>query len=264
MKPFRDLTADDIECRVSQINENGCALLLYKNARVDMAILDESVGAENWQRRHTRDNANCIVSVWDESKKQWIEKEDTGTESNTEKEKGQASDSFKRACTNWGIGRELYTAPFIWVGADKFNLKQKNGKYSTYDKFVVSEIEIVDKKIVKLEIVNSRTNAVCFKWSKGAKNSTPKNTQSNNASSGGANPKASEQPATQLTEESKGKLNSAIGAYVKLTGIDINQVMAMLKNAIKKSPKTYTESDAKKALSVIAKWQQEFMDSMGV
>lgn len=103
MKPFRDLTADDIECRVAQINEKGCALLLYKNARVDMAILDESVGAENWQRRHTRDNANCIVSVWDESKKQWIEKEDTGTESNTEKEKGQASDSFKRACTNWGM-----------------------------------------------------------------------------------------------------------------------------------------------------------------
>ena len=100
--------------------------MLYKDSRVDMNLLDEVVGAQNWQRMHLRDNANCIVSIWDEEKKQWIDKEDTGTESNTEKEKGLASDSFKRACVNWGIGRELYTAPQITLWGDGKELSKRN------------------------------------------------------------------------------------------------------------------------------------------
>ena len=111
---FRKLSADEIDCRLATVKQNGVSLLLYKDARCDQNILDETVGNMNWQRHHNRDNANCIVSIWDTEKKMWIEKEDTGTESYTEKEKGLASDSFKRACFNWGIGRELYTAPFIW------------------------------------------------------------------------------------------------------------------------------------------------------
>ena len=99
MKKFRTLRADEIDCRVATVTEKGITLLLYKDARCDMNILDEAVGAENWQRHHSRDNANCTVAIWDDSKNQWIEKEDTGTESNTEKEKGLASDSFKRACS---------------------------------------------------------------------------------------------------------------------------------------------------------------------
>lgn len=153
---FRTLRADEIECRVATANkQSGASLLLYKDARADMIILDETVGAENWTRRHTRDNANCIVSIWDEKKSQWIEKEDTGTESNTEKEKGLASDSFKRACVNWGIGRELYTAPFIWINADKINWYSKNGKDYPKDRFKVKEIEYNDKRnICRLVIVN--------------------------------------------------------------------------------------------------------------
>ena len=112
---FRTLTADEIEVRVGTVSDGKARLLLYKDARCDMAILDETVGTLNWQRHHSRDNANCIVSIWDGEKKQWIEKEDTGTESNTEREKGLASDSFKRACVNLGIGRELYTSPNITV-----------------------------------------------------------------------------------------------------------------------------------------------------
>ena len=137
---FRLLKADEIDVRVATINEKGASLLLYKDARCDMNILDETVGAFNWKREHTRENANCIVSLWDENKKEWVSKEDTGTESFTEKEKGLASDSFKRACFNWGIGRELYTAPFIYVPAEKMNIFEKNGKYSTYDKFSVEKI----------------------------------------------------------------------------------------------------------------------------
>jgi hypothetical protein len=152
---FRLLHADEIEARVATVNEKGCSLLLYKDARCDMNILDETVGAMNWERSHSRDNANCTVSIWDKDKEQWISKEDTGTESFTEKEKGLASDSFKRACFNWGIGRELYTAPFIWISADKVNLSQKNGKYTTYDKFIVEAIRYDDKRqISALSIKN--------------------------------------------------------------------------------------------------------------
>ena len=117
---FRNLKANEIEVKPQIVKENGFSLLLYKNARVDMDILDETVGPLNWQRKHSRENANCIVSIYDEDKKIWVEKEDTGTESFAEKEKGLASDSFKRACFNWGIGRELYTAPFIWIFETKW------------------------------------------------------------------------------------------------------------------------------------------------
>ena len=160
---FRDLRADEIDCRIAQVKSNGLSLLLYKDARCDMNILDETVGPFNWQRTHTRDNANCIVSIYDEDKKQWVSKEDTGTESNTEKEKGLASDSFKRACFNWGIGRELYTAPFIWIDASNFNVT--NGK--CYDKFAVAEIKIENKKIIYLKIINtSKKGAVVFETGK--------------------------------------------------------------------------------------------------
>lgn len=163
---FRDLTADEIECRVAQCTEKGVSLLLYKDARCDQTILDETVGAFGWMRQHTRDNANCIVSIWDDKKQQWVLKEDTGTESNTEKEKGLASDSFKRACFNWGIGRELYTAPFIWITPDGCpTLKQdQHGKWKCYDKFEVQKIIIENKKIVALAIRNSRTMKNVYQW----------------------------------------------------------------------------------------------------
>jgi hypothetical protein len=154
-RKFRYLKADEIDVRVAQSDSRrGVSLLLYKDARADMTILDETVGAENWQRRHTRENANCIVSIWDDKKAQWIEKEDTGTESNTEKEKGLASDSFKRACTNWGIGRELYTSPFIWVNADKIEWQEKNGKQIPKTRFMVADIGYddvgrIDRLVIK-------------------------------------------------------------------------------------------------------------------
>ena len=162
---FRTLKANEIDCRVNQINEKGLTLLLYKDARCDMNILDETVGATNWKRQHTRDNANCIVSIYDEDKKEWVSKEDTGTESNTEKEKGLASDSFKRACVNWGIGRELYTAPLIYIPADKAKIfKNEKGKFNTYDKFYVEAIKYnEEKEIIALSIKNNRGERVYLK-----------------------------------------------------------------------------------------------------
>ena len=164
---FRDLKADEIDVRISTCNEKGVSLFLYKDARVDQDILDETVGPYNWQRKHSRDNANCIVAIWDKEKSQWIEKEDTGVESYTQKEKGLASDSFKRSCVNWGIGRELYTAPFIWVNKEYVNIydtkrKDKMGNivYSTKDTYYVEKIEIKNKVITGLAIKNQNNKRV--------------------------------------------------------------------------------------------------------
>lgn len=165
---FRTLKAAEIDCRISTVSQKGISLLLYKDARVDQNILDETVGPMNWQRSHSRDNANCTVSLWDDEKQQWISKEDTGTESNTEKEKGLASDSFKRACFNWGIGRELYTAPFIWIAVGDCKVvdsgrTDKYGKpvFTCYDKFKVSRIGYdTDRNIIDLVIVDKKGKAV--------------------------------------------------------------------------------------------------------
>ena len=128
-------------------------------------ILDETFGAMNWQRKHTRDNANCIVSIWDGEKQQWVEKEDTGTESNTEKEKGLASDSFKRACFNWGIGRELYTAPFIFIKAEDINMVEKGNGFTTYDRFSVVDIGYnEEREISYLTIKNEKTNKIVYQF----------------------------------------------------------------------------------------------------
>lgn len=170
---FRTLKANEIDVRVAQIDKSWCTLLLYKDARVDMNILDETVGSMNWQKKYLRDNANCIVSIWDDEKKQWIDKEDTGTESFNEAEKGLASDSFKRACFNWGIGRELYTAPSIFIFPRKdmvkqkadeepkeFYLNEKTNKYTTKTRFYVDYIDYdKDRNIQNLIIRDHKGNS---------------------------------------------------------------------------------------------------------
>lgn len=158
MITFRDLRADEIDCRVARCTEKGAQLLLYKDARADMIILDEQIGPENWQREHYECKGNLFCRVGIKTDDGWVWKSDCGAESNTEKEKGEASDSFKRACTNWGIGRELYTSPFIWIKADDADLEQVSvaGKQTWRSKarFTVSFMEVKDKKITALEITN--------------------------------------------------------------------------------------------------------------
>lgn len=144
MIKFRKLTADEVEVRVGAIGSKFVTLLLYKNARVDMQILDETVGPENWQREHYECKGNlfcrvgiyCVTENGYSKQEGWVWKADCGSESYTEKEKGEASDSFKRASTNWGIGRELYTSPTIYVSLE--DAKVKDGK--CYTKFKVTEI----------------------------------------------------------------------------------------------------------------------------
>ena len=157
MSQIRLLTKDDIECRVAQVDKGmkWCSLLLYKDARVDMNILDETFGPMNWKRHHEFINGRlfCTVEVYDKEKGQWVSKQDVGTESSTEAEKGQASDAFKRACFNFGIGRELYTAPKIFVN---LNPEDINGQNKVKTRFHVGQIDYTGSVISSLQIVDDK------------------------------------------------------------------------------------------------------------
>jgi len=177
---FRNLRADEIEVRVHSLNKGGAQLLLYKDARADMNILDDAVGPLGWKKEYKRDNANCVVSILNTDTGEWISKEDTGTASNSQAEKGLASDSFKRACVNWGIGRALYDAPNIFITKDKLpTFKETNGKegkpcFTSYERFKIANVVYSEdnKSIIEVSI-NIISNykvvsTVVFKQSKAA------------------------------------------------------------------------------------------------
>ncbi len=160
---IRLLRAEEIECRIAMVNEKGLSLLLYKDARVDQRILDETFGAFGWKRSHQCIDGNlyCTVEILDRESGEWISKQDVGTTGYTEKEKSQASDSFKRACFNWGIGRELYSAPFIWIPAARTGIQKKGDKYISNERFSVGAISFNDnREIVFLEIMDSHGQVV--------------------------------------------------------------------------------------------------------
>ena len=170
---MRKLRADEIECRVAQVSSKGCSLLLYKTARVDRAILDEEFGTMNWQNDFKvidgKMYGGIAVCYTNDGNREWVWKWDCGTESNTEAEKGQASDCFKRAGFKWGIGVELYTAPFIWLNVD---VKQEGSKWklaNPFAKYSVKSIEYNNDAISNLEIVDDKGNTVYFMNKKVAK-----------------------------------------------------------------------------------------------
>ena len=165
---FRGLKPEEIEVRVGTVSEKGVTLLLYKDARCDQNILDEVYGSEFWQRDHKEIKGNlfCGIGVWNDKLQQWVWKWDCGTESNTEKEKGEASDSFKRACFNLGIGRELYTGGLIFV---KCETVESNGRYKLKNPFEFSGVKVSmvtyneegnKREIVGLEISDKSGNVI--------------------------------------------------------------------------------------------------------
>lgn len=161
---FRRLSTDEIECRIASTSDKGLMLLLYKDARVDMRLLDETYGIFGWKKSYQSIDGRlyCTVSIKDPDTGEWVDKTDVGVESYTEKEKGQASDAFKRACFNWGIGRELYTAPFIWISKGNYTV---NDKGSTYDKFRVTDIDYDDNgNIIKLTVKNDTMGRIVFTY----------------------------------------------------------------------------------------------------
>lgn len=202
---IRLLRADEIECRVGTINERGLSLLLYKDARVDQKILDEAFGMYGWERTHQSIEGNlyCTVRIWDSEKAQWIEKQDVGTTSYTEKEKGQASDAFKRACVNVGIGRELYTAPFIWIPSSKANIQKRDNRYTTSERFRVREISYNEmREIAAITIVNDH-GVVVYEYQEKKNSSKNQNT------------------TNRITELQKKELENEL----KRTGVDIEKVL---------------------------------------
>ena len=165
---FRYLRADEVEARVGQVPKSGkgCSILVYKDARCDMRILDEVFGPFGWQKRYSRDEQGvlkCAVGIRNPETGEWVWKEDAGTKSDMEAEKGEYSDAFKRACFNWGIGRELYTAPFIWVKAEDAKLEQRGSRLVPTERFKVSEMEVQAGRIVKLTVSTEQGRDV-FRW----------------------------------------------------------------------------------------------------
>ena len=171
---FRPLRADEIECRIGSVGAKGFTMLLYKDARCDMNILDETLTPFGWQRAHReiKGTVYCGVGIHcappvangELSLHQWVWKWDAGAESYTEKEKGEASDSFKRACVNWGIGRELYTAPLIFIRAkttpqgNGYRLEDKRDGYG----YKVAEIEYLGGRISHLVITKNGSIVYSF------------------------------------------------------------------------------------------------------
>lgn len=167
---MRELRADEIETRVAQCSQKGVALLLYKDSRCDMRILDETFGMTGWRDSYQSINGElfCTIEIWDAEKSQWVAKQSNGTPSNMEAEKGRASDAFKRAGFMLGIGRELYTAPFIWVPADKCNIKQgENGRMRCYDNFRCEKVRIESGQITGLSIYNDTKGCRAFVFATG-------------------------------------------------------------------------------------------------
>lgn len=211
---FRSLEASDVEVRVAQASEKGCSLLLYKDARCDMRILDEAVGAQSWACRYERIGDTLFCSVGISNEDEWVWKQDCGIPSSMESEKGEASDAFKRACFKWGIGRELYTAPFIWVPKEDCNLaKNRSGKPACYDRFRVTAMEVCEGSISSLEIVNDTTGKVVYP----RKSSKPK----------GAKPQAPKEDG--LLKAAKERLWEACKAYAKTQGMTPQQVAESVK-----------------------------------
>ena len=169
---FRKLKASEIECRIQSVNEKGLSLLLYKDARVDMNLMDEVVGPMNWKRSHQVIDGDlfCTVEIFDKEKQEWISRADVGKPSFADKEKGRASDSFKRACVNFGIGRELYTAPFIWIPASSCSITRKDGKYVCYDSFEVSEIAYSEEGKINMLKIKNGNGSVVYEMDKREKN----------------------------------------------------------------------------------------------
>lgn len=176
MKMFRLLRPDEIECRVQKATQKGVVLLLYKTARTDADLLDETVGANRWQNDFKVVDGTLyggIGIIYPEAHGECFWKWDAGTESNTEAEKGRASDAFKRAGFKWGIGRELYSAPFTFVPAGKCTVKENNGRYACYDSFDVADIQYDEQERICYLCITVK-GATVFEWGTPEAESAPK------------------------------------------------------------------------------------------
>ena len=249
---IRLLKADEIECRVSVINEKGLSLLLYKDARVDQRILDETFGAFGWKRSHQCIDGNlyCTVEVFDKETMQWIAKQDVGTMGYTEKEKSQASDSFKRACFNWGIGRELYSAPFIWIPVGKASIQMKEGedrkkRYYCNDRFAVISIAYNNDREISGLVINNDKGQTVYELKAKADTESRKEK---------AQPKGKLENSQQKQEPQKEGISkeqmASLQAELKRTGVAMEAVQERYKIT---APESMNEKTYKRVMEALAK-----------
>lgn len=205
---FRKLRADEIEVKVKQVKETGFVCLLYKTARTDMDILDETVGPENWQDGYEeiKGNMYCKIGIWNNDLGQWIWKQDCGIESREDGEgnekKGEASDAFKRAGFKWGVGRELYTAPFIWIKSDVVPVKAFGSKYQLADPYIrfhVSKIEYTDQGDIKTLVIKDDKNNTVYTYGKNVADEVIRTTP----------PTPKEEPKKHLSQRAKDDIFNA-------------------------------------------------------
>lgn len=212
---FRKLKANEIEVRIGSSTKKTFSLLLYKDARVDMNLLDEVVGKGNWQREHKilGNDIYCRVGIYNKELNCWVWCEDAGSSGTIEVEKSKASDSFKRACVNLGIGRELYTSPEI-----KIWKSDENDDSYKYNHYFVKEIDYKDNEISKLVICEEKTGEVVFSYPKGTKVSynTEKDTQtpkSRDVLAEASKGIADSFNVNPITNETKTKIQDLTGTY---------------------------------------------------
>lgn len=249
---IRLLRHDEIECRVQQVKEKGCILLLYKDARADMRVLDETFGIMGWERKHEIVNGNlfCTVSCYDKENNRWVSKQDVGTESNTEKEKGQASDAFKRACFNWGIGRELYSSPFIWITLFPDEIKSTgNNKFSLNFgvEFLVKEIHCNQNREIDKLIIVDKKGKERFVFGSKQQIETPQNSAQNTNKENQTN--------IQTIEE---KHRKALYASYKNKNISDETFKAAMKSITKKeATKDLTMAEFKVLMTYIENYKED-------
>lgn len=170
---IRTLRADEIEVKVKQVGEKGAVALLYKTARTDMAVLDEAFGQNNWTNdyKEIKGNLYCGIGIRMADTGEYVWRWDCGIESRADDEgnekKGEASDAFKRAGTRWGIGRELYTSPFIFLSVSTVAAgKDTKGRprYALVDKFASFSVKKIgydeNRRISELVIEDEKGNIV--------------------------------------------------------------------------------------------------------
>ena len=88
-------------------------MLCYVDARYVQDKLDDIMGVGNWSSDfiEIKGSLFCRITISflrDNGDIGIVSKMDCGTESNVEKQKGEASDAFKRAAVHFGVGRDLY------------------------------------------------------------------------------------------------------------------------------------------------------------
>lgn len=223
MPSFRSLEADEVECRIGQIAKNGSglSLLLFKTARTDMDILDETVGPDNWQCKFYEQKGTLFCSTGIRVKREdgsyeWVWKDDAGSPSNMEAAKGEASDCRKRSGVCWGIGRELYTAPRIWVyaqgrdGSINCDIQQgQNGKWQCYDHFSVERMDVRDHEILYLSIRNDKTGRAVYTWAK----------------QGNQTQRPANEPVNAPSQEQLVEMSGLITELAKVRGVEADKVI---------------------------------------